>query len=107
MFINKILSAVNTDPVLYTDMMGVEYRTPLGADRARHYDQQHHTMRLGLVMQCMDDWDRAHPDVTKEQRDAAVVRFAFFISSNPSFFKRLKLQIQLMKRTDLRTSIED
>lgn len=104
--LNKIMATFTDDPVIYTDMLGTKYRTAKGAEFANKVDNLHTTMRLGMVRERMEDWFRKHPDATYEQGEAAARRYIAFINSNPSFFKRVRLEISLMKRTDLQTSLE-
>jgi len=87
--LNKILAACADDPVIYTDMLGTNYRTAKGAAFANKVDNLHTTMRLGMVSQHVEDWLRKHPDATYEQGKAAARRYVAFINSNPSFFKRV------------------
>jgi hypothetical protein len=104
--LNKIMVAVNDDPVIYTDMVGTNFRTVKGAELAKKMDSIHTTMRLGMVKSHMEDWCRQHPNATYEQGVAAAGRYFSFVNSNPSFFKRVRLGMRLLKRTDLQTSLE-
>jgi|HubBroStandDraft_4_1064222.scaffolds.fasta_scaffold202563_4 hypothetical protein len=61
---------------------------------------------LGMAMESLQDWLRLHPDSTEEQRAASARRYAIFVTSKLSFFKRVRLGSQLLKRTDLQTSLD-
>lgn len=104
--LNKIIAACTDDPVIYTDMRGTNYTSAKAARFANKMDNLHTNMRLGMVRERMEDWLRNHPDATYEQGEAAARRYIAFVNSNPSFFKRIRLEISLMKRTDLQTSVE-
>jgi hypothetical protein len=95
------------DPDIYADIVrGTEWSTPSRTnDLSKKIDNMHATMRLGQFSQHMEDWLKAHPDATDEQKEASARRYAAMIGSKPSFFKRCSLTYSLSKRTDLEVSL--
>jgi hypothetical protein len=80
---------------------------------ALHYrlgglSEQQTTMRLGMVMQSMEEWRKLHPDANDEQLGAAALRFGAH-HKNPTgwrgLFKAAGQLRKLMERTDLGTDL--
>jgi len=95
------------DPLILADLMrGTQWATERSGGFAGKMDDVHSTMRLGMLAEHMENWAQEHPDATDEQIKASVKRYAAFIGSNPSFFKRVRLETSLRKRTDLQTSLD-
>lgn len=105
--LNKIMTACTDDPVVLANLVrDTQWATERSGAFARKMDDVHSNMRLGMLAERMENWVKEHPDATDEQIKASVKRYAAFIGSNPSFFKRVRLETSLRKRTDLQTSLE-
>lgn len=107
-FSNKITAALYHDnAVIFPDLMrGTAWSTADSGAFSKKMDDVHGTMRVGMFVQNMEEWFQRHPDASDEQVKASAKRFAAYIGSNLSFFKSLRLLGKLLKRTDLRTSLE-
>jgi hypothetical protein len=94
------------DPAIYADLtQGTKWSTAGSGALSEKMDDLHANVRLGMLAKSLEDWLEKHPHATDEQAIASAKRYAAMIGSNPSFFKRVRLEISLSKRTDLETSL--
>ncbi len=70
--------------------------------------ERHTNIRLGLVLNYLEDWRKEHANATDEQFQAATVRYAAFAKNYEGLFKvfqgGMKLH-RLMQRADLGTDL--
>ncbi|MBR0934865.1 hypothetical protein [Bradyrhizobium jicamae] len=81
--------------------------TPLNMKHPRYNEAMELAdWRIAHLVELYQTWLKAHPDADSQQRDASVMRYAAYVGSKMSFFRRSYLAIKLMKRTDLGDTLE-